>query len=54
MPALRAVARSARSAYGPRDSVRDTLPPDVTEPFLEAIDRLIRVIARWEAHHRAE
>jgi hypothetical protein len=36
----------ARAAYGPKDSVRDALPPDVTEPFLDAIDRLIREINR--------
>jgi hypothetical protein len=36
----------ARAAYGPKDSVRDALPPDVTEPFLEAIDRLTRAINR--------
>ena len=39
---LRQVALRARAAYGPKDSVRDALPPDVTEPFLEAIDRLIK------------
>jgi hypothetical protein len=39
---LRQVALRARAAYGPKDSVRDVLPPDVTEPFLEAIDRLIK------------
>lgn len=50
VPQLRAAARRARAAYGPKDSVRDALPPDVTEPFLDAIDRLLRVIARYEAH----
>jgi hypothetical protein len=47
---LRRAAVRARSAYGPKDSVRDALPPDVTEPFLEAIDRLLREIARFERH----
>lgn len=42
-------ARRARAAYGPKDSVRDTLPADVTEPFLEAVDRLLREIARRDA-----
>jgi hypothetical protein len=36
----------ARAAYGPKDSVRDVLPADVTEPFLDALDRLLRVLAR--------
>lgn len=46
---LRAAARTARAAYGPKDSVRDVLPGDVTEPLLIAIDRLLRLINRWEA-----
>jgi len=45
---LRRVALRARAAYGPKDSVRDALPPDVTEPFLEAVDRLLKEIARRE------
>jgi hypothetical protein len=43
---LRRVALRARAAYGPKDSVRDALPPEVTEPFLVAIDRLLKEIAR--------
>ena len=43
----RAVVR-ARAAYGPKDSVRDALPADATEPFLKAIDRLIRELARYD------
>ena len=43
---LRSAAMRARSAYGPKDSVRDVLPPDLTEPFLESIDRLLRELAR--------
>jgi hypothetical protein len=50
IPALRSAARQARAAYGPKDSIRDSLPPDVTEPFLDAIDRLIKAIARHDAH----
>lgn len=49
LPALRSTAMRARAAYGPKDSVRDALPPDVTEPFLESIDRLIREINRYAA-----
>jgi hypothetical protein len=50
IPGLRAVARLARSAYGPKDSIRDVLPETVTEPLLAAIDRLLKAIARFEAH----
>ena len=46
---LRRTALRARAAYGPRDSVRDALPESLTEPFLAAIDRLIRELNR-EAH----
>jgi hypothetical protein len=44
--ALRSTATRARAAYGPNDSVRDVLSADVTEPFLEALDRLLRELAR--------
>jgi len=44
--ALRSTATRARAAYGPNDSVRDVLSPDVTEPFLQALDRLLRELAR--------
>lgn len=47
---LRGVARRARSAFGPKDSIRDVLPPDATEPLLEAVDRLIKAIARHDMH----
>ena len=47
---LAALARRARSAYGPKDSIRDALPEEVTEPFLLAIDRLLKVLARHELH----
>ena len=47
---LRSATRLARAAYGPKDSVRDALPADVTEPFLDRIDRLIKAINRWEAN----
>jgi hypothetical protein len=49
LPELRAATRLARSAYGPKDSVRDALPWEFTEPFLDRIDRLIKAINRWEA-----
>ena len=47
---VRRAAVRARSAYGPKDSIRDALPPDVTEPFVVEIDRLLREIARYERH----
>lgn len=50
--ALRATAMRARAAYGPKDSVRDALPADLTEPFLDAIDRLLRELARRDAAAR--
>jgi hypothetical protein len=47
---LRRVALRARAAYGPKDSVRDVLPAEVTEPFLDAVDRLLKELARRDAH----
>jgi hypothetical protein len=44
--ALRQTAVRARAAYGPKDSIRDALPAELTEPFLDAIDRLIRELDR--------
>jgi len=44
--ALRRTAMRARSAYGPKDSIREVLPPELTEPFLDALDRLIRELNR--------
>jgi hypothetical protein len=44
--ALRATATRCRAAYGVKDSIRDTLPAELTEPFLESIDRLIRELNR--------
>jgi hypothetical protein len=45
--ALRATATRCRAAYGVKDSIRDVLPADLTEPFLDSIDRLIRELNRW-------
>ena len=49
LPALRATALRARAAYGPKDSIRDALPADLTEPFRDALDLLLKAIAREEA-----
>lgn len=47
---LRSTARAVRAAYGPKDSIRDVLPEEVTEPLLKSVDRLLKLIARHEAH----
>jgi len=44
--ALRATAARGRSAFGPKDSIRDALPSELTEPFLDSLDRLVRLLAR--------
>jgi hypothetical protein len=51
---LRTVAMRARSAFGAKDSVRDALPADLTEPFLADIDRLLKVLAREAMERRLE
>jgi hypothetical protein len=43
---LRGTARRARAAYGPKDSIRDALPEELTKPFLDALDRLLRELER--------
>jgi hypothetical protein len=48
LPALRSTAARARAAFGPKDSIREALPDEVTLPFLAAVDRLLRLIARRE------
>lgn len=45
---LRAVAMRARSAYGPKDSIREALPAELTEPLLADLDRLLRALAKDE------
>jgi hypothetical protein len=35
-----------RAAYGVKDSIREVLPPDLTEPFLDQLDRLRKALAR--------
>jgi hypothetical protein len=46
---VRLAAMRARAAYGPKDSIRDALPADLTEPFLESVDRLLKLLARRDA-----
>ena len=50
--ALRVTATRCRAAYGVKDSIRDAAPAAVTEPFLDAIDRLIRELNRESARAR--
>ncbi len=45
---VRLAAMRARAAYGPKDSIRDALPEELTEPFLESVDRLLKALARRE------
>lgn len=47
---LRSTARRLRAAYGPKDSIRDSLPEGATEPLLLAVDRLLKTIARHDAN----
>jgi hypothetical protein len=47
---LRLIVRQVRAAYGPKDSIRDALPSEAAEPLLDSIDRLLKAIARFEAH----
>lgn len=48
LPQLRAAARHARAAYGVKDSIRNSLPAEVTEPLLLAIDRLMKQLNRFD------
>ena len=43
---LRVVGLRARAAYGVKDSIREYLPADLTEPFLVELDRLLKLLAR--------
>jgi hypothetical protein len=43
---LRVVALRVRAAYGVKDSIRDVLPAELTEPFLDQLDRLRKALAR--------
>ena len=46
---LRSVARRARAAYGPKDSIAEILPADPALAFRDAIDDLARLLIRHEA-----
>jgi hypothetical protein len=46
---IRSAALRVRAAFGPKDSIRDDLRDDVTEPALVAVDRLLKTLARYDA-----
>ncbi len=50
---VRLAAMRARAAYGPKDSIRDALSAELTEPFLESVDRLLKALARRELRGEA-
>jgi hypothetical protein len=45
---VRSAAQRVRAAFGPKDSIRDALSDDVTEPAIAAADRLLKELARYE------
>lgn len=49
LPELRSAALRARAAYGAKDSIRDALPEDLVEPFRDALDALLKALARYRA-----
>jgi hypothetical protein len=51
---MRAAAMRGRAAFGPKDSIRDVLPHEVTEPLLDAVDRLLRELNRFDRSERRE
>ncbi len=46
---LRAVARRGRAAFGVKDSIADVLPWEDAIAFRDAIDRLLKLLARRDA-----
>lgn len=52
MREVQAAARTARSAFGTKDSLADAVPPALWFPFRDALDDLIRRIARLDAERR--
>ncbi len=49
---LRTAAMRGRAAFGPKDSIRDVLPHEVTEPLLDAVDRLLRELNHYDRTNR--
>jgi hypothetical protein len=46
---LRTVARRGRAAFGAKDSIADVLPEADALAFRDALDRLLKLLARREA-----
>jgi hypothetical protein len=46
VPQLPRIIQRARAAYGHKDSIREVLPEELTEPFLDQLDRLRKAVAR--------
>jgi hypothetical protein len=46
---LRSTARRARAAYGTKDSIAEALPWDDALAFRDALDRLLKLLARRDA-----
>lgn len=49
---LRAAARRGRAAFGAKDSIADVLPHGDAMAFRDALDRLLKLLARHQAEHR--
>lgn len=49
---LRTVARRGRAAFGAKDSIADVLPWDDAIAFRDALDHLLKLLARREAAER--
>ena len=45
---VRNAALRVRAAYGPKDSIRDALPDELTQPAIVAADRLLKALARHD------
>lgn len=43
---LRKTALRARSAFGPKDALPDVVPDTIWRPFRDAVDRLLKELAR--------
>ncbi len=49
---LRAAARRGRAAFGAKDSIADALPWEDAMAFRDALDHLLKLLARREAAER--
>jgi hypothetical protein len=49
---LRAAARRGRAAFGAKDSIADVLPWEDAMAFRDALDRLLKLLLRYEAAQR--